>query len=151
MAGYASTTDMLQATSLPISTGLGGALGAIVDDGFATDEEMTQPNETPRDPSGWEALLAKGLEAIPTIVTNTAQGYSAYSAAGGGSQGLSAAVIDVFGNKQQTSQQQVNAALVAAAKQQAAATAAPPWYKRPEILIPIIGGGGLIAWLLSRR
>lgn len=144
--GYESTTDWENAHTQPISTSLfgrpprpGPLSGLGADTEFSTDEEMTQPNEAPRESGFWD-FLKKGIEVVPTAAVKGVQAYKTYESAGGGTAGINQAVIDIFGK-----QTAASAAAVAAAQQKAAAAqaaaAAKPWYQSPVVLV----GGGLLA------
>lgn len=146
--GYEDITDWERSHSTPISTALFGrrppesrlaGMGGIFDE-VAAAEQMTQPNETPRD-SGFWTFLQKGLEVVPTAAIKGVQAYQVYETAGGGAAGVNQAVIDIFGKQASQSAQQVAAAQQAAAAKMAAA--GKPWYSSPAVLV----GGGLLAAL----
>ncbi len=149
--GYEDVTDYERSHSTPISTRLFGrrlpesrlaGLGRLGADDWSpgTDEEMTQPVESPRDSEFW-GFLSKGIEVVPTVVVKGVDAYKTYETAGGGTAGVNQAVIDIFGKQAAQSAQAVAVAQQKAAAAQAAA--AKPWYSSPAVLV----GGGLLAAL----
>lgn len=126
------------------TTGLGGALGYIVDD-LGTDEE-TQPDEAPRS-SFWD-FLGKATETVPTAVVKGVDAYGKYTTTGGGTNGVLNAALSLFGQNQQA---QVAATKAAAVKAAAAAAAATPWYKKPVVIVGIVAVAGVGVWAWRRK
>lgn len=205
MRGYQSVSDREEGTSLPVSTGLGGALGAVVrpfnaaqfvpqygapsvsdyyqgfslpptdalfrrglgglgcagcgggcggcgtvgglmdDIAAAQNQQMTQPQESPRDPSVW-SFLQKGLELVPTAAVKGVTAYKAYETSGGGSSGVKDALLTVFGPNAQQAQAAQAAQAKAAAEVQAAQA------KSNTGLYVALGLAAVgVAWAVTRR
>lgn len=145
--GYEDITDWERSHSTPISTNLFGrrppesrlaGLGSD-DESISVDEDMTQPDETPRDSEFWN-FLKKGLEVVPTAAVKGVEAYKVYETAGGGTAGVNKAVIDIFGKQAANSAQAVAAAQQRAASAQAVSAGA--WYTKTPVLV---GGGILVA------
>ena len=113
-----------------------GRLGAWDDpiDDFATAFRIS-PVEAPREPSFWEGLLARGIEAVPTAITKGVEAYGIYETAGGGQKGFQTALFNVTGVPQPA----------AAPPPPPPAPPAAPW--STEAKVAVAAGAGLGLWL----